>query len=240
MSASVAVGTETAGTASVVWGDGARWPSALPGTEAPDCDHVRWRGDRAGFSPIGHRTAVLGRDFGRGDVGRADGRWRGCFADVLRELAGEMSPAGLSSFTTTPVAAEPVPALATTPANDEVEIPDAGLRDAIAAELGKKPGEGITARRHGDADNPVRDGSGHRGPDRTAPRDRPPRTASRPQRDRGGRGTGGTVGPNEPVARRECRGRPKAPRHAGRTPVAVPRAQRAAHRQTPSPGWTVF
>ena len=115
-------------------------PGGVPGTEwsaiddvaMPGCDRVRWR--RGTQSP----NAPLGRDAG--------GRGQGCFAFVLQELAGDANemripahPADRVSTTAAVVAAPPSRASAVA-----VKIPDAGLRDAIAAALAKQPGDAIT------------------------------------------------------------------------------------------------
>ena len=104
----------------------AGWAPAMEGTVRPACGRVRWRG--------GAEAA---------DAYPADGQ-PGCFADVLRELAGNM---GRIDAPTVPAGSRSAPAatvVASTASNDEVDIPDAGLREALAEELGKQPDEAIT------------------------------------------------------------------------------------------------
>ena len=107
--------------------------SATVGAQPPDCGRARFRDGAKRAHPV--RDDTLDRPP------------QGCFADILQALAEEMgagaAPARLADRASSGTAVVSVSA-STTLATD-VEIPDTGLREALAQALGKGPGEAIAA-----------------------------------------------------------------------------------------------
>ena len=106
--------------------------SATVGAQPGDCGRVRSRDGAQRSHPARDDTLDMSR--------------QACFADILQALAEGMRPdeplARLADRASSGNAGVSVPA-STTFATD-VDIPDTGLRDAIAAALGKQPGDPIT------------------------------------------------------------------------------------------------
>lgn len=127
-------------------------PAAAPPSVDTDANPAVMRAAAASSSRGGVAEAsTCGGARWRDGVARdvdSDGRWQGCFEVVLRELADGMDGSGPFTSTPEPGAArhDSVDVLPASTASDvDVDIPDAGLRDALAEQLGKNPDEAITA-----------------------------------------------------------------------------------------------